>query len=77
VPGTAPGVATTPTVADLAMLRSKNGALLRVSEVADKLGVCNATVYRLCERSDLKHIRIVNSIRIRVSDLRACLAKKR
>jgi hypothetical protein len=48
-PGTAPRVATTPTVADLAVLYGGRGRLLRVAEVAEQLGVCNATVYRLCE----------------------------
>jgi len=43
--------------------------LLRVKEVAEELGVCNATVYRLVESGELPHVRIVNSIRIRPDDL--------
>jgi excisionase family DNA binding protein len=44
-----------------------------VAEVAEHLGVCNATVYRLCERGELRHVWIVNSIRIRPDDLREFL----
>jgi excisionase family DNA binding protein len=47
--------------------------MLRVADVAEKLGVCAATVYRLCDRGELLYVRIVNSIRIRPDDLRAFL----
>ena len=73
-PGTAPRVATTPTTADLAVLHGGRGRLLRVAEVAEQLGICAATVYRLCERGELPHVRIVNSIRIRPADLEAVIA---
>jgi excisionase family DNA binding protein len=69
-PGSAPPVATTPTAADLAVLHGGRGRLLRVGEVAEQLGVCAATVYRLCERGELPHVRIINSIRIRPDDLK-------
>ena len=68
-PGTVPSVATTPTVADLTVLFGGRERLLRVAEVAKQLGVCAATVYRLCERGELLHLRVVNSIRIRPRDL--------
>jgi excisionase family DNA binding protein len=67
-------VATTPTTVDLAVLYGGRGRLLRVAEVAEQLGVCNATVYRLCERGELPHVRVVNSIRIRPKDLGEYLA---
>jgi excisionase family DNA binding protein len=38
--------------------------LLSVAEVARALGVCAATVYKLCARGRLEHVRILNSIRI-------------
>ena len=60
-----------PTTGDLAGLHGGRGRLLRVAEVADHLGVCAATVYRLCERGELPHVRVVNSIRVRPDDLRA------
>jgi excisionase family DNA binding protein len=44
-------------------------ALLAVREVAARLGVSTATVYALCERGDLKHVRVLNAIRIAESDL--------
>jgi excisionase family DNA binding protein len=50
--------------------------LLRVSDVAERLGVCAATVYRLCESGALAHVRIVNSIRIRPEDLREFMAAR-
>ena len=49
--------------------------MLSVPDVAERLGVCAATVYRLCERGELPHVRIVNSIRIRSDDLRAFLGR--
>ncbi len=62
-------VAITPTLADLGGLHGGRGQLLRVADVAEQLGVCNATVYRLCEIGELPHLRVVNSIRIRIKDL--------
>jgi len=73
-PGTAAPTATTPTVGDLTALRGGRDRLLPVGEVAAKLGVCTATVYRLCERGDLLHVRVINSIRVRPRDLAAFVA---
>jgi excisionase family DNA binding protein len=75
--GTAPRVATTPTTYDLAALWGGRDPLLRVREVAEQLGVCAATVYRLVAGGDLRHVRIVNSIRIRPEDLHAFVATRR
>jgi excisionase family DNA binding protein len=60
---------TAPTLADLGVLYGGRGRLLRVAEVAEHLGVCAATVYRLCESGELPHVRIINSIRVRPADL--------
>jgi excisionase family DNA binding protein len=62
-----------PTPADLRVLWGGRDRLLKVAEVAEHLGVCNATVYRLCDSGELPHVWIVNSIRIRPADLEAFL----
>ena len=48
---------------------SGRNRLLTVKEVAEHLGVCAATVYRLCDSGELPHLRIVQSLRIRPADL--------
>jgi excisionase family DNA binding protein len=40
-----------------------------VKEVAAELKVCTATVYKLVDRGELPHVRVLNSIRIRRGDL--------
>jgi len=69
--GTAAPGPTTPTPNDLGVLYGGRNRLLTVKEVAEHLGVCTATVYRLCELGELPHVRIVDSIRIRPADLEA------
>jgi len=76
-PGTVHPTATNPTVADLIALRGGRDGLLEVGEVAAELAVCAATVYRLCERGELPHVRIINSIRVRPRDLAAFMAGPR
>jgi excisionase family DNA binding protein len=68
-PWGAPRVATTPTLADLGALYGGRGRLLTVAEVSEQLGVSTATVYKLCKRGTLPHVRIVDSIRVRPADL--------
>ncbi|WP_370642038.1 helix-turn-helix domain-containing protein [Myxococcus sp. AS-1-15] len=48
---------------------SGSGRLLTVREVAERMGVCRATVYRLCERGELPHVRISNAVRIEAEAL--------
>ena len=38
--------------------------MLGVREVADRLKVCTATVYKLCASGALEHVRVLNSIRV-------------
>jgi excisionase family DNA binding protein len=49
--------------------------LLTVAEVAERLGVCTATIYKLCDRHELAHVRILNTIRIVPAQLAAYLAR--
>ena len=46
-------------------------ASLTVKEVAVRLRVCTATIYRLCTSGELPHFRVGAAIRIREADLRA------
>ena len=38
--------------------------LLMVGEVAERLRVSTATVYALCKRGALRHVRVANAIRV-------------
>jgi excisionase family DNA binding protein len=48
-----------------------------VAEVARRLGVCTATIYSLCARGELAHVRILNAIRVAPSDLASFVARHR
>ncbi|WP_342394546.1 helix-turn-helix domain-containing protein [Myxococcus fulvus] len=50
-------------------MASGSGRLLTVREAAERLGVCRATVYRLCERGELPHVRISNAVRVEAEAL--------
>src|SRR5690349_7390283 len=43
---------------------AQSGKLLRVTEVAGRLGISRATVYRICREGRLGHVRISNAIRV-------------
>jgi excisionase family DNA binding protein len=51
--------------------------LLTVRDVATQLSVCRATVYALCERGELPHVRISNAIRVAPADLSAYLKRSK
>jgi len=53
------------------------GKFLTVRQVAKVLGVCPATVYRLCDRGGLLHSRMGHAIRIAFSDLQVLLKRPR
>jgi excisionase family DNA binding protein len=53
------------------------GPFLTVREVAVQLRVSTATVYSLCESGALLHVRVSNSIRVSVEDLRTFLEGER
>jgi excisionase family DNA binding protein len=50
--------------------------LLTVREVAVYLRVSTATVYELCARGELPHIRVLNAIRVAPSDLGALASQR-
>jgi excisionase family DNA binding protein len=49
--------------------------LLTVKEVAACLRVSTATVYELCARGKLRHIRVLNAIRVAPFDLQALVLR--
>jgi excisionase family DNA binding protein len=49
--------------------------LLTVAEVASRLSVSTATVYKLCERGELRSVRISNAIRVLPHDLESFLSR--
>lgn len=53
------------------------GWLLTVGQVAERLGVCKATIYGLCERGELPHVRTSKAIRVMPSDLEAFIVRQR
>jgi DNA binding domain, excisionase family len=55
-------------------LPSPTPLLLTVREVAERLRVRPVTVYRLCERGELAHVRVSNAIRVRPEDVQAFIA---
>jgi excisionase family DNA binding protein len=50
--------------------------LLSVNEVARRLDVCSATVYKLCARGMLPHMRVLNAVRISPHDLEGFIASR-
>ena len=51
--------------------------LFTVREVAHRLSVCAATVYALCARGELAHLRVSNAIRVAPTDLDAFIRGRR
>jgi excisionase family DNA binding protein len=51
--------------------------LLTVREVAARLAVSTATVYALCERGQLRHVRISNAIRVESAEVGEFMARQR
>lgn len=63
-----------PALADLRALWGGRDRPLKVAEVAEHLGVSDATVYGLCERGELPYVWVVTSMRIRPRDLEEFIA---
>ncbi len=61
-------------------LRALDGGaanLLSVREVADRLGVTTATVYKLARLGELPQVRVLNAIRVAPADLAAYIEARR
>jgi len=54
---------------------AEGARLLTVREVAARLAVSTATVYSLCERGQLRHVRVSNAIRVEPAELDAFIAR--
>ena len=67
----APVVRTGGLRAQLRAVRGGADHLLTIRDVATRLGVSTATVYALCDRGELAHVRISNAIRVAPTDLAA------
>jgi excisionase family DNA binding protein len=67
---------TAPTLTDLRVLWGGRERLLRVTEVAEMLGVGAWRIYQVCETGELPHVRINNSIRVRPKDLEVFIASR-
>jgi excisionase family DNA binding protein len=50
---------------------------MTVPEVARRLGVCRSTVYQLCERGELRHVRVSNAIRVPGKAIAVYIARSR
>jgi excisionase family DNA binding protein len=55
-------------------LKSIEAPLLTATEVAVRLRVCTATVYKLCSSGALPHVRVLNAVRVGEGDLERFLA---
>jgi excisionase family DNA binding protein len=65
------------TGAPLRVVDGGRGNLLTVRDVAGRLGVSTATVYKLAARGDLPNVRVSNAIRIHPEDLAAYMKRAR
>jgi len=50
---------------------------LTAAEAAELLGVCRDTVYRMCDRGELPHVRFANFLRVPLADLEAFITGRR
>jgi excisionase family DNA binding protein len=51
--------------------------LFNAREVAAFLNVCRDTVYQLCARGELRHVRVLNAIRVALGDIADFIAARR
>jgi excisionase family DNA binding protein len=61
----------------LGVVRGWDEGLLSARDVAARLGVCAATVYRMCAEGQLAHVRVLNAVRVAPRDLDAFVEERR
>jgi len=66
---------TTPFVPSLSP-GAEGARLLTVREVAARLAVSTATVYALCERGQLRHVRISHAIRVESTEVEGFIERQ-
>jgi excisionase family DNA binding protein len=69
--------ATTAARARIAVLEGGRDDLLTVRGVAARLGVSTATVYGLCKRGELAHVRVSNAVRVEAAELERFMGRAR
>jgi len=62
---------------NLRAIQGRATDLITVREVASRLSVSTATVYKLCDRGELPHVRVSNAIRFAPVDLAGFIARSR
>jgi excisionase family DNA binding protein len=62
---------------ELTLLARPVERLLSVREAAARVRVSTPTVYGLCDRGELRYVRVSGGIRVRPADLEAYLARVR
>ena len=56
--------------------RMDGNTLLTAKEVANRLRVCTATIYKLCASGALPHVRVLNAVRVDLEELNGFLARQ-
>jgi excisionase family DNA binding protein len=65
-----------PVVRELPADPGPHERLMTVREVASRLGVCTALVYRLCQRNELRPLRIGGALRFHADEVESFLARR-
>jgi excisionase family DNA binding protein len=55
----------------------KQESLLTVKQLAARLGVCTATIYRLCDRGELPYVRVAQALRFVPIEVAEYMARRR
>jgi excisionase family DNA binding protein len=70
----APVLPTSALTPGLSAVAESAPALISPQEVARRLGICRATIYNLCKRGALPHVRIGSRVRLALLDVITALS---